>query len=275
MLVKPNSDGGKDTNIKGRLNFGTVGSGPSHIITLSDSNFAKTVATFGNRPLNDPGDSYIGYDPSPNGSGITFGAAGSLSSYIGNNGDGVNWKERLDSTGKYFKTDVYITGNLVVSGKISQGGRGLQKKVAVSDVQSSFPAVTASTQVAVEGEREATTVTTKQAGQITYTLTPAPSVLNEILTEPDSPWVFVNRSNRLRIVNVYCEVDSGHAQINFKKGSTLLLATNLACTPTGATSEDLVTETARVDIGERFEHLNYLKSPEVRRITVVIKYFAE
>ena len=50
MAVKPNSDGGLWTNLKGRMNFSTLGTGPGHIITLSDSNFQKTIATANNRP---------------------------------------------------------------------------------------------------------------------------------------------------------------------------------------------------------------------------------
>ena len=53
MAVKPNSDGGQLTNLKGRLNFPTLGTGPGHIVTLSDSNFQKAIATANNRPSND------------------------------------------------------------------------------------------------------------------------------------------------------------------------------------------------------------------------------
>ena len=48
LAVKPNADGGLRTNLKGRMNFSTLGSGPGHIITLSDSNFQKTIATANN-----------------------------------------------------------------------------------------------------------------------------------------------------------------------------------------------------------------------------------
>src|SRR5437763_2246183 len=62
MAVKPNQDAGQKTNLKGRLNFSTLGTGPGHIITLSDSNFQKTIATANNRPANDANDAYVGYD---------------------------------------------------------------------------------------------------------------------------------------------------------------------------------------------------------------------
>ena len=45
LATKPNNDGGLITNLKGRINLGTSGSGPSHLITLVDSNFDKTVAS--------------------------------------------------------------------------------------------------------------------------------------------------------------------------------------------------------------------------------------
>ncbi len=111
MAVKPNNDGGKRTNLKGRLNFSTLGSAPGHIVTLSDSDFAKTVATANNRPVNDPNDAFIGYDygnGDPAQVGISFGAARSLSNYIGNVGDGKNWKEQLTAKSKNFAVPVII-----------------------------------------------------------------------------------------------------------------------------------------------------------------------
>jgi hypothetical protein len=44
------------------MNFSTLGTGPGHIITLSDSNFQKTIATANNRPANDANDAFLGYD---------------------------------------------------------------------------------------------------------------------------------------------------------------------------------------------------------------------
>ncbi|HEY7352913.1 MAG TPA: hypothetical protein VH596_09135, partial [Terriglobales bacterium] len=119
LAAKPNQDGGTTLNLKGRLNFPTLGSGPSHIITLSDSNFQKTIATQNNRPTNDPNDAFIGYDRgdgNPADIGISFGAPKSLSNYIGNVGDGTNWLERLSSSLKEFKTNVQMDAALTVSG---------------------------------------------------------------------------------------------------------------------------------------------------------------
>ncbi len=127
MAVKPNADGGTKTNLKGRLNFSTLGSGPGHIITLSDANFQKTVATANSRPTNDANDAFLGYDQgdgNPANIGISLGAPKSLSSYIGNIGDGTNWLERLTSAGKTFKTNVTINGNLTVTGTCTGCGGG-------------------------------------------------------------------------------------------------------------------------------------------------------
>ena len=122
LAVKPGADGQRRTNLKGRMNFSTVGTAPGHIITLSDSNFQKTIATANNRPSNDANDSFIGYDQS-NGDaenvGISLGAPKSLSSYIGNVGDGKSWLERLTSTLKSFK--VPITTNSLFTSTVPSG----------------------------------------------------------------------------------------------------------------------------------------------------------
>ena len=105
LAVKPNTDAGLRTNLKGRLNFSTLGTAPGHIITLSDSNFQKTIATANNRPSNDPSDAYIGYDQGDGSSanvGISLGAGKSISNYIANIGDGTKWLERLTGPSKAF-----------------------------------------------------------------------------------------------------------------------------------------------------------------------------
>ena len=109
MMVKPNQDGGGQLNLKGRINFAQLGTAPGHIVTLSDSDFQKTVATANNRPPNDPNDAYIGYDQAdgnPTNVGISFGAPKTLSNYIGSPGDGKAWLERLSKTLKTFRVPV-------------------------------------------------------------------------------------------------------------------------------------------------------------------------
>jgi hypothetical protein len=127
IAVKPSQDAGQSQNLKGRFNFSTLGTGPGHIVTLYDSNFAKTVAHRFNRPTNDAGDMFIGYDnvsTAPDQYSLTFGAPRAISNYINNNGDGTNWKERLTSSLKEFKTDVKINGNLTVTGTCTGCGSG-------------------------------------------------------------------------------------------------------------------------------------------------------
>src|SRR3989449_2804060 len=122
LAVKPNQDAGQKTNLKGRLNFSTLGTGPGHIITLSDSNFQKTLATANNRPANDATDAYVGYDQgdgNPANIGITLGAPKSVSQYIANAGDGTNWLERLTANLNEFKTNVQMDGALTASGPVT------------------------------------------------------------------------------------------------------------------------------------------------------------
>ncbi len=122
LPLKRVNDGGLNTNQKGKTNYGTLGTGPGHIITLSDSNFEKTVATANNRPGNDPNDAFIGYDQrisTPAKVGISFGAPISLSNYIGNAGDGTNWLERLTASLKTFR--VPISTNSPIASTVTTG----------------------------------------------------------------------------------------------------------------------------------------------------------
>jgi hypothetical protein len=120
LATKPNNDGGLITNRKGRINLGTSGSGPSHLITLVDSNFGKTVASYANRPMNDAADTFIGYDQGSGPAstvGLSFGAPQSISAYVGNVGDGKGWKERLTAKEKTFALPVVIqNGNSLTVG---------------------------------------------------------------------------------------------------------------------------------------------------------------
>jgi hypothetical protein len=111
LATKPNLDGGLKTNLKGRINLSSSGSGPSHFITLVDSNFSKTVASATNRPSSDANDTFIGYDQGsgpPSTIGLSFGAPQSISNYVGSVGDGKNWKERLTAKSKTFAVPVVI-----------------------------------------------------------------------------------------------------------------------------------------------------------------------
>lgn len=89
------------------------GIGPTHAITLADSNRDKTLATPpGTSPPWDSGDSYIGFDGPTNGSNaqVAFGAGTSISQYIDNPGDNVNYLERLTAAQKIFRVPVQFDG---------------------------------------------------------------------------------------------------------------------------------------------------------------------
>jgi hypothetical protein len=112
-LMQLQGTGGSSGGLKGRLIFempSGASTDPTHVITLADSNPDKTLATPGNRPTNDPNDSYIGYDGGyfPSKMGMSFGAPVSISRYIGNTGDGVNYLERLTSTQEQFQVPVQL-----------------------------------------------------------------------------------------------------------------------------------------------------------------------
>jgi len=120
--------------LKGRLIFEEPGVSsvvnPTHVITLEDSNPQKTIADPNNRPSWDANDTYVGYDGGNGGTQLSFGAPISISHYIGNVGDNVNWGERLTKSQKTFNVPVVannnltITGNLVVDGSCVGAGCG-------------------------------------------------------------------------------------------------------------------------------------------------------
>ncbi len=127
--------GGAQANLKGRLNFfgsqsATINSG--EIITLVDSNPAKTLATPGNRPAQDAADTFLGTDTGSVGyasAGLAMGAPSSISSYINSVPNGTNFLERLTAGAKTFNVPVTVNGNLSVSGgnvTLPIAGSGLQ-----------------------------------------------------------------------------------------------------------------------------------------------------
>jgi hypothetical protein len=117
LQVGAAASGAGGGGLKGRLNLMAPSSSSSatHLITLGDSNPAKTLATPGHRPTNDASDTWIGLDnPSSNVSGfqLAFGSPTFISSYIGNVGDNSSWLERLSSTQKTFGSTIQIVSTL-------------------------------------------------------------------------------------------------------------------------------------------------------------------
>jgi len=112
-LIQNSANGGQPGGLKGRFIFEepALSSVPAtHIITLADSNPAKTLASPMHRPSWDAADTYIGYDQPNNvavqSTQLSFGSPVSISNYIANPGDGTNWLERLTSSLKSFKVTV-------------------------------------------------------------------------------------------------------------------------------------------------------------------------
>jgi len=97
------------TNSKGRLNLTQAIAAPSDILTLVDSNLAKTLATAGNRPPNDAADMALGLDQN---GGLSVRAATSLSSYINVVQDNTSWLERLTGSAKTLKVPLVAAGSL-------------------------------------------------------------------------------------------------------------------------------------------------------------------
>lgn len=114
--------GGPQGNLKGRLNItgsqsSSINSG--EIVTLVDSNPAKTLATPGNRPTQDAADTYLGTDTgivSYFNAGLAMGAPASISEYINSTPNGTSYLERLTAAAKTFNVPVTVNGNLAVAG---------------------------------------------------------------------------------------------------------------------------------------------------------------
>ncbi len=122
--------GGGISGSKGRLNFyfGPAGSPqPGHLVTLVDSNPFKTLADANHRPSNDANDTYVGVDQSGGTSliGLALGASASISNYIGNAGDNVNWGERLTASLKEFKVASKFDGAITFAGITGSGSQCL------------------------------------------------------------------------------------------------------------------------------------------------------
>jgi hypothetical protein len=112
-LLQLSNSGGSPGGLKGRMIFELPpGSsvGPTHVITLADSNPDKTLATANNRPSWDPNDTFIGYDGGyvPSKTQMSMGAPVSISRYIGNPGDGINYLERLTPQQEQFRVPVLL-----------------------------------------------------------------------------------------------------------------------------------------------------------------------
>lgn len=267
MVTKPNADGGIQTNLKGRLNMGSLGSAPSHIITLSDSNFQKTVADPSNRPINDTNDAYIGYDQgdgAPANIGVSFGAPKSVSSYIGNVGDGSSWKERLTSSSKEFRTDVKIVGNLTVTGTCT--GCGASSSTTERKLSTAH---TSTNSLGWPGSPPSEASENKPQ-QFSYSF--FESSQSRI---SGSRSVYLNRAAPFRILEIYCETNRGRAIINLTTDGSGILAEDLTCAPSGASSSRFATDANKIAIGQRIHHVTVSSGKATQTVTVVVKYVVD
>ncbi len=113
-LLQQSVNGSGSGGLKGRLIFEIPGSStlaPTEVITLGDSNLAKTMGTAGNRASWDPADTYIGLDqPAALVSKLqlAFGSPVSVSEYVGTVPDGTHYLERLSAVGKVFKVPLQV-----------------------------------------------------------------------------------------------------------------------------------------------------------------------
>jgi hypothetical protein len=107
---------GTPSNSKGRLNFGGSQSLPNDVVTLFDSNFNKTAATAGSRPVADVGDIALGADQA---GGLSERAPASISRYIKALNSGTGWIDRLTAEGYTLNVNETIHGNLSVTGNIT------------------------------------------------------------------------------------------------------------------------------------------------------------
>jgi len=129
-LLVDGSPVGSPTGLKGRLNFSYTSTSlfPTAALTLLDSNVPLTRSTIGFRPPWSASDTWIGYDPPPNGVALNqgqlaLGAPVSISYYINALPNGLggkqptNWMERLTSEQKTFAVPVKIEeGNSLTLG---------------------------------------------------------------------------------------------------------------------------------------------------------------
>jgi hypothetical protein len=231
-----------------------------------------------------------------------------LSNYIGNVGDGTNWKERLTATLKEFKTDVKINGNLTLTGTCtgcgSGGGTGnnvlgdltVSGNVIANSFQSTgtgawnveggYGTLTAASankskigfgangKLSVSENGGAVAEVAKKVPQeFTYTFFDANNLLTTALQVPS---VYVNRASALHIVEVYCEIDAGSATINVQKDNgttkTNILSSALACSPSGAVATGFTSGNDAIGVGQKVGHVTVSASGALHRMNVVVKY---
>jgi hypothetical protein len=287
-IMQLSNNGGTPGGLKGRLLFESpVGSSSpgTHVITLADSNPTKTLATPNNRPSWDANDTYIGYDQPVNlavpQTQLSFGAPVSISYYIANPGDGVNFLERLTSSLKTFNLPVTINGNLTVTGTCTGCGGTSGPSVIESALSAMTPTIpgrsklgfNSNGQISVSENGGAVTEVAKKIPQeFTYTFFDSD---HELTTSLQVPSVYVNRAAAFHIVEIYCEVDTGVAVINLTEGGFSILQSALECTPGGASSTNFSDGRDAIALGKKINHVTLSTTTGLHRINIVVKYIPD
>jgi hypothetical protein len=268
------SDAGKFTNRKGKLNFLTLGTGPSPLITWEDSSPMKTISDVLYRPVAESTDSDTGmYGP-----GIQYSRAKTeIRNYIGKLPD-ASPQESLTTAVKTFSVPVStpkiegIKDKSVVANLNADMVDGIRlKKFAGGKCLESSP--DGSGIVESTGYCGAGAADPPRAEQFTYTFFDPHNVLTAAQLVPS---VYVNLTAPLHITGVYCEIDSGEASINLQKdaGSTKspVLSKDLPCSSQGAISTAIVTGSDTVAVGEKLDHITVKVAGNLHRMNVVVKY---
>jgi hypothetical protein len=268
---------GQFTNYKGKLNFLTIGSGPSPLITWEDSDPVKTITDLQRRPPADVTDA----DTGMYGTGILYSRANKeIRSYIGKLPD-AKPQESLTATLKAFSvpvsapklegiTDDHVVANLdadMVDGvrlKKFTGGKCLESS---PDGSSIFEA---------PGRCGGGGNAGQKVEQFTYTFFDPHSVLT---TAQQVPSIYVNLAGAFHIVGVYCEIDGGEAAINLQRDDgrrkSQVLASDLVCSTAGSTSTAIVKGNEAVASGQKLNHITAKASGNLHRMNVVVKYVEE
>jgi hypothetical protein len=271
---KNSADGGGFTNYKGKLNFLTTGTGPTPLITWEDTSPAKTISDVLQRPAAETTDS----DTGMYGAGVQYSrAAKEIRDYIGKLPD-ASPQESLSATLKTFSvpvslpkiqgiTDTHVVANLnaeMVDGvrlKKLAGGKCLESSTDGGGI--------IETPGHCGGSREAS----PRVEQFTYTFFDPHNVLT---TAQQVPSIYVNLAAAFHITAVYCEIDGGEATINLQKDDRTkkspVLAADLACSSSGATSTAIVKGSDTVAVGQKLNHVTIKASGNLHRMNVVVKY---
>jgi hypothetical protein len=221
-LVASDEPGG----YKGRLNlmapYGAMAA--THLITLGDSNPAKTLATPGHRPTNDANDTWIGLDnpdANVNQFQLAIGAPVSISSYIGKTGNPQTDTplERLSLSAKTFNIPIIanqsITANQSVTANaqiISTLGNGtapfsVSSSTAVGNLTSQFAQGLSLT--GTTGSIGGSSLNAGQCASGTVNIQGAGSAMTAVASPTSSPfdvsghglaiWAFVSNANTVTV----------------------------------------------------------------------------